>query len=274
MANSFGEHAAAVWWTGGTVKVVSSTFLDSSGFWLVNSTMDFVNSAFQRYGFDIQTSATTSSLRSGATLNSEASTFYWESIGCTNCNVTRGSGSGATKGLGFVGYQNTGLRVGVRALSRARPLGASTRLEPLQTLWGDPAVFSSGRLHLGSAHHGPGRRRTGGDPAERLDGDAWADHRNSARDVARRNGSPSSRACWSRRCRMPEIGGGNELFNPIDGLPIDDGCQRNSPRVYANGTRNIGAVQNRDAPILSATPGDSQVTLNWSPTPDRASVGL
>ena len=107
MADSYGKYAAAVLWNGGSVKVVSSTFLDSRGFWLVNSTMDFVNSAFQLYGLDDADFSENIILQNGSALTNEASTFYWQSIGCSNCNITQGSGSGATKGLGFVGYQNT-----------------------------------------------------------------------------------------------------------------------------------------------------------------------
>ncbi len=49
----------------------------------------------------------------------------------------------------------------------------------------------------------------------------------------------------------------------IDNLPILKDALGN-PRVYGNNTRNIGAVQNADAPVLKATGGDSKVDLGWN----------
>ena len=43
---SVGQHAAAVCWTGGTVKIVNSKFLDSHGLFLSGTNAEFVNSAY------------------------------------------------------------------------------------------------------------------------------------------------------------------------------------------------------------------------------------
>jgi len=73
---------------------------------------------------------------------------------------------------------------------------------------------------------------------------------------------------------IPSAGSGglNELLNPINGQPILLDTFGN-PRVYSNGTRNLGALQNIDAPALSALPADASVLLTWAATPDGKMVG-
>ncbi len=208
-------------------------------------------------------------LGGGSVLNSEASTFYWESIGCTNCNITQGSGSGATKGLGFVGYQNTTYGPSsVRFKSTA--LGSIDAPEPLQKLWGDPQVFSSDAYTWVQP-------TTGQDATELaaiLPNASTATPGLTTQFLAniQEQQVPIIPGVLVEAVPDAGVGGVNQLFSPIDGLPIALDVN-GSPRVYANGTRNIGAVQNSDAPSLSATSGDSQVTLNWSPTAVGQVVG-
>ena len=254
-------HAASILWGGGSVKVVSSSFLDSNGFWLINSTMDFVNSVFQSYDFGVAYFSENIILNNGSVFTSEASTFYWESIGCTNCNVTQGSGSGATEGLGFVGYPSS---YGTPSVSfKSTALGSIDAPEPLQKLWGDPQVFSSDVY-------------TWIQPTAGQDAAALATIVPNA-STAAPGLTTQYNANYLEQRRpiifgeleeaVPDAGAGgvNQLFSPIDGSLIALDIN-GAPRVYDNGTRNIGAVQNSDAPSLSATPGDSQVTLNWAPT--------
>jgi hypothetical protein len=58
-------------------------------------------------------------------------------------------------------------------------------------------------------------------------------------------------------------GGTNELINPIDNMPLTTDVFGN-PRVDANGSRNIGAVQLALAPALTASAGDALASLNWT----------
>jgi hypothetical protein len=58
-------------------------------------------------------------------------------------------------------------------------------------------------------------------------------------------------------------GGVNELRNPIDGTPLTTDVFGN-PRVDANGSRNIGAVQLALAPALTASAGNALASLNWT----------
>jgi hypothetical protein len=66
-------------------------------------------------------------------------------------------------------------------------------------------------------------------------------------------------------------GGANELKNPITGLPILTDVL-GKPRVYGNNTRNIGAVQTADAPLLRASGGDAKADLGWN-TPTGTITG-
>ena len=62
----------------------------------------------------------------------------------------------------------------------------------------------------------------------------------------------------------PANDGANALRNPIDGSCITEDALGN-PRVDANGTRNIGAVQLTLAPFLTVTDtGDGTVDLSWT----------
>ena len=272
ISGSGGKNTVAVSWYGGSVKVVSSSFLESNGFILGNTTMDFVNSVFQMWAYQPARFRDNFILMSGSVLTSRASTFYWESIACPNCLVTKGSGSDATKGLGFVGYPSSGYGLpSVRFESTA--LGSFDFFEdplPLQKLWGDPRVFSSDAYTW--------VQPTDGQDAVEL----AAILPNASTTPPGLIAQASVDILLQRYPIVPGVlveavpdagaGGVNELLNPIDGSPITLDIN-GLPRVYANGTRNIGAVQNSDAPILSATSGDSEVSLGWSPTPAGQSGG-
>ena len=253
----WGDNSLAVWWNGGSVKVVSSAFYNSHGFWLENITADFVNSVY----------STTESghfsdnflLGYNAVLNSEASTFVWANFECQNCNITKGTGSNATRGLGFLGAELPSVRFKSTALGSIVPQSA-----PLEMLWGnDPKEYESDAL-------------TWVQPTVGQDAFELAAILPSASTAT--PGLPNYVFGPVIVREIPVLdgvlvevvpnagpGGINELFSPIDGSPITVDVN-GVPRVYANGTRNIGAVQNGDATIISATPGDSQVTLDWSPT--------
>lgn len=261
-------YAAAVSWSGGSVKIVSSSFFDSGGFWLGDTTIDFVNSIFQNYSFFPADFSDNIILTRGSVFRSEASTFYWESLGCSNCNVTQGSGSVATKGLGFVGYPSSNGKPSVNFKSSA--LGSINSPTPLQKLWGDPQVFSSDGY-------------TWVQPTDGQDASALAAILPNASTAtpglttefdagAIQQSTPIVPGVLVETVPNAGAGGINELLNPIDGLPITVDIT-GLPRVYANGTRNIGAVQNVDAPSLSATSGDAQVTLHWSPVPAGQALG-
>jgi hypothetical protein len=266
-SDSRGEYAAAVLWTGGSFKAVNSQFLDSRGFSLGRTAAQFVNSAYQpnrilaRFSDNII-------LQSGATFRAQASTFYWPSVGCGNCIATKGSGSSATKGLGFVGYHSSlGLPT---VIFESTALGSIDSPKPLQKLWGDPRVFNSDAY-------------TWVQPTTGQNATELAAILPNASTATPGLTTQSSQNFRTQRLpilpgelieKVPDAGTGgvNELFNPIDNLPLTMDVE-GSPRVYANGTRNIGAVQNIDAPTLGATPGDSEVTLGWSPTPEGQALG-
>jgi hypothetical protein len=265
---SVGTYAAAVEWNGGTVKIVNSRFLESHGLWLIGTSTQFVNSLFQNDFLGRADFSDNIILFDNAVLNSEASTFYWSSLGCSNCPVTAGSGPSAAKGLGIVGYRGSTRLPTVTFNSTA--LGSIDAPEPLQHLWGDPQVFNSDAFTW--------VQPTAGQDATQLA--AILPNASTATP-----GLTTQIGASTPEQRMPIIpgvliegvpdagtGGVNELFNPIDGLPLTMDVE-GRPRVYANDTRNIGAVQNYDAPNLGATPGDTEVILGWSPTPEGQVAG-
>ncbi len=268
-ANSIGRHAAGVWWTGGTVKIVNSKLDESRGLFLSDTDAEFVNSVYQIVVPFASYFSDNIILQRGARLTTRASTFYWGSEGCINCNVTSGSGSSATEGLGFVGQQSPGFGLpSVRFESTA--LGSVDAAEPLQHLWGDPAVFSSDAYTW--VQPTTGQNAADLAPFVPIASTATPGLTTQLGASALNQLIPIIPGVLVEAVPNAEPGGSNELINPIDGLPLTTDVLGH-PRVYANGTRNIGAVQNLEAPILGATPGDSQVDLSWSPTPLGQAIG-
>jgi hypothetical protein len=255
--SNFSPYAPAITWHGGRVTVVSSVFDDSGGFNLADGVqMEFVNSAFQvsnPLGAEFKDNII---VGSGATLTSRASTFYWAPISCDSCNVTKYLGSTPVRGLGFwATAPDSSLRF------ESTAIGSVVNPDfPFQRFVGDPSSFTS-------------------------DGYTWVQP-SSADAVASilpnaltaEPGLPKEYT--SRGAQMVPVwpdsvlieavpdagpGGVNELINPISGQPVTLDIY-GFPRAYSNGTRNIGALQNNEAPLLSASGGDAAVALNWTPT--------
>lgn len=254
----FGDHTTAVGWFGGTAKIVSSQFVNSKGLWIEQGTvLDFVNSVYNagldglRYSDNI--------LIRNATARFQASSFWWGAWGDA-CDPT--SQACAPRILGFdavgssVRFETSA--VGGWALD-SYPVftGAAGQFSSDVLTWVQPrqrqnaaAISVILPLALTSA---PGLRDT---PSFDNNEYFW--------DI-----TPVVPGLLIESVAGAGIGGARQLISPIDGLPVVNDAL-GQPRVYANNTRNIGAVQNADAPVLRADGGRAQTLLNWTaPTGPR-----
>ena len=266
--DSIGAEAALVIWSGGAVKIVSSRFFLSSGFIFDDNSVDFVNSMFHNFLPAPAEFRDNIFLSNGAVLNSEASTFYWTSLGCEGCAVTGSIGTTPINGLGLGTYYNYGPLPSVHFKSSA--LGSIDPPLPLQKLWGDPGVFSSDAFTWIQPTAGQNAAELAAilpNASTATPGLTTAFTESEAEQTL-----PLIPGVLVEAVPDAGPGGSNELLSPIDRLPILLDVNGNS-RVYANGTRNIGAVQNIDSPIMAAAPADSQVDLTWTPTPTGQAQG-
>lgn len=272
VVDSLGREAALVIWEGGAVKIVSSRFFESGGLVFYNSSVDFVNSIFHKSLPSPGQYRDNIFLYNGAVLNSEASTFYWTSLGCRperNCVVTGSIGTYSIFGMGLGTSNNKGALPSVHFKSSA--LGSIEPPEPLQKLWGDPDVFSSDAFTWIQPTAGQDATELAAILPNALTATPGLTT-TAFTDSAFEQTLPLIPGVLLEAVPDAGPGGSNELLSPIDGLPILLDANGN-PRVYANGTRNIGAVQNIDSPILIAVPTDAQVNLTWTPTPTGQAQG-
>ena len=251
-ANDGSTSPTAVWWSGGTAKIVNSRFIDSGGIFAdANSNMEIVNSFYYR---DSLSPLFTSNIMAigGATLTTKASTFIWYASKCKNC---------LTPGLGFGAEVNSHIRF------ESTAIGALPTHEKL--LFSYPTSYSSDAytwIQVGAQQ------------------DASALKAILPNVLTAVPGLPQSEGISQFEAATPLIpgvlieavpdagpGGVNRLINPIDHLPITLDVLGN-PRRYVNDTRNIGAVQTAEAPVLAVKPGDASVDLSWN-TPLGTTTG-
>ena len=267
MDGVFGEHTTAVGWFGGTAKIVSSQFVDSRGIWLDNGTvMDFVNSTYMASIDGLMFND--NFLIGNATAKFQASTFWWGLWGdpCDpNPSISYPAGKPcAPRVLGFVAVGSS-IRFEGSAIGGQEPFSE-------KVLMGSPSQFSSDAKTWVQPRAPQNAAAINAilpnalTAAPGLHDYPSFDSNEYFRDI-----TPLVPGLLIEAVPTAGTGGANELKSPIDNLSILKDVLGN-PRVYANNTRNIGAVQNADAPVLQATGGDSKVDLGWN-TPAGTKTG-
>ncbi|MDP3520700.1 MAG: IPTL-CTERM sorting domain-containing protein [Hydrogenophaga sp.] len=257
----FGDHTTAVGWFGGTAKIVSSQFVNSKGFWLAQGTvLDFVNSVYATTVAGLNYNDNFLLLNASARF--QASTFWWGAWGGA-CDPT--TSACAPRILGFDALDST-VRFETSAIG-------GWALDSYPVLSGDPGQFSADAY-------------TWVQPRQRQDATAIQAILPLAQTAAPGlRDTPSfdpNEYFWDITPVLPGLlieavpsagaGGAQQLVSPIDGAPLLLDAL-GSPRVYANNTRNIGAVQSADAPVLRAAGGDGQADLRWT-LPSGARTGF
>jgi len=270
ITNTFGDFTGALLWNqrnqAGNVRIVNSEFQRSGGFFIDNATVNFVNSTYQLPDLGVAFFRDNIITFNGARFLSRASTFNFGSGQCDNCRNPLDPRSTTGKVLGFYAPTLAGLADPLVNFQESA-LGRQTALVPdLQMLGGDPSIFSSDS----EIWVQPSAAQTASEIASFLP-DA----------ITAVPGLPETPSNLQTQ-RTPVVPGvlveavsavGNVLRSPIPPFDVITEDINGQPRLYANGTRNIGAVQNVDAPPLSASAGDSEVLLTWSPTPDGQQNG-
>ena len=264
-----GDHATAIRWTDGTVKIVNSQMVSSSGIWLYNSAMDFVNST---YLTSVAVLFNDNFLIDKSTVKFQASTFWWGLTG-DPCDRTRPGSQCAPKVTGFyavhpadVPVENSGSNIRFEGSAiGAYAFGTATHPDPSwAVLMGDPIQFNSDAM----AWFQPRGEQNAAAINAILPNALTAppglhDFPSFYSSEYYRDITPLVPGVLIEAVPNAGTGGVNQLKNPIDNLPILKDVL-GKPRVYGNNTRNIGAVQNPDAPVLKASGGDSTADLGWN----------
>ncbi|MCX7111744.1 MAG: hypothetical protein NTX45_16775 [Proteobacteria bacterium] len=272
-----GKYATAIRWTDGTVKIVNSQMVSSHGIWLYNSTMDFVNST---YLTDVAVLFNDNFLIDKSTVKFQASTFWWGLTG-DPCDRTKPGSQCAPKVTGFyaehpgdVTIPNSGSNIRFEGSAiGAYAFGTITHPDPSwAVLMGDPSQFNSDAM----AWFQPRGEQNAAAINAILPNALTAppglhDFPSFYSNEYLRDITPLVPGVLIEAVLDAGTGGVNQLKNPIDNLPILTDVLGN-PRVYGNNTRNIGAVQSADAPVLKATGGDSKADLGWN-TPTGTITG-
>lgn len=263
-----GDHATAIRWVDGTVKIVNSQMVNSHGIWLNNVTMDFVNSTYVAspagMGFN------DNFLIDKSNVKFQASSFWW-ALGhnCDSLCPPRVMGFYAEHPADFP-VENSGSNIRFEGSA----IGSYGDFS-WAVLMGDPVQFTSDTMTWFQPR------------AEQNAAAINAILPNALTALPGLRDFPSfssNEYLWDITPLVPGTlieavpnagsGGANELKSPIDNQPILKDALGN-PRVYGNNTRNIGAVQNADAPVLKVTGGDSKVDLGWNkPTGTITGYGI
>jgi hypothetical protein len=251
MDGVYGDHTTAIGWFNGTAKIVSSQFVNSSGIWVESGALDFVNSSYVAgiAGLEFKDNI----LLGNVTAKFQASTFWWGAWGDPCDPVSRPC---APRILGFDA-------VGSSIRFEGSAIGA-WELDSYPVLTGNPGQFSSDTYTWIQ----PRTRQTAAAIQAILPNALTAppglhdfpsfDTTEYLRDI-----TPLVPGLLVEAVPNAGPGGVNRLISPIDGLPIATDVLGNRRR-YSNDTRNIGAVQNAEAPVLKATGGDAKADLSWN----------
>lgn len=265
----------AINWTG-TANIVSSVISGSGGLFLDDGTLNFINSILYLGQEGEQLTETTRVIAqgAGAKINIIASTILYDAL------YTEQTGCAETKSFSCLGSPITATLGGIVDVRQSAVLPINLEFNVSQQPYhareggsfrGDDYSFIAAAGDQDSddvkALFGNQNLITGGLAFDLInDGVAFF-------NALPGGATPAPGGVLIEGVPSAGPGQSNELLSPINGQPILNDVY-GSPRVYANGTRNIGAVQNPDAPILAAKPGDSEVTLNWSPTANGVSNGF
>ena len=257
-------------WDGGKVDIVSSQFLDASGMTtLGDAAVNLVNSLWipESPSSNLQSYDRMANLSTGAAKwNVQASTLLFGNVVCEKSNcpddpdlgwITTTAGSGTFNGsIGFeqsavssflskdeAGANPTWLTGGFTADTRTwlqGDLGISTA--GLRALTGQPALLTA-------------------KPALPAFPDTPSSYQEWATPLL---GSGSNPGVLIDAIANADCGQANELISPIDGSCITKDVF-GSPRVDNNDKRNIGAVQNSFAPLLTVTDTKkTSITVAWT----------
>lgn len=259
MDGVYGDHTTAIGWFDGTAKIVSSQFVNSSGIWVESGELDFVNSS---YFTDIAgLKFKDSFLLGNAKIRFQASTFWWGVWG-DPCDPVKQTC--APRILGFYGTGSIirfeGSAIGAWDVNFDPVLaGNSSQFSSDVYTWIQPrrdqnataikAILPNALTAPPGLHDIPS-----------------FDNNEYLRDI-----TPLIPGLLIEAVPNAGPGGVNRLMSPIDGLPIATDVLGNSRR-YSNNTRNIGAVQNAEAPVLKATGSDAKADLGWN-TPTGTKTG-
>ncbi len=249
----YGDHTTAIGWFNGTAKIVSSQFVNSSGIWVESGALDFVNSSYftDIAGLEFKDNF----LLGNATARFQASTFWWGAWG-DGCDPRPGRPC-APRILGFYG-------TGSSIRFEGSAIGAWEYANFYPVLAGNPSQFSSDvytwiqprRDQNAAAIKAILPNALTAPPG--LNDIPSFDSNEYLRDI-----TPLIPGLLIEAVPNAGPGGVNRLISPIDGLPIATDVLGNRRR-YSNDTRNIGAVQNAEAPVLKATGGDAKADLSWN----------
>ncbi len=270
MEEFVGDHATAIRWVDGTVKIVNSQMVSSHGIWLNNAAMDFVNSTYLVGPAGVLFND--NFLIDKSTVKFQASTFWWGLTG-DPCDRTRPGSQCAPKVTGFyavhpadVPVENSGSNIRFEGSAiGAYAFGTATHPDPSwAVLMGDPSQYNSDAMTWFQPRGEQNAAAINAILPNALTAlPGLHDFPSFYSNEYYRDITPLVPGVLIEAVPNAGSGGANELLNPIDNLPTPKDVL-GKPRVYGNNTRNIGAVQNPDAPVLKASGGDSTADLGWN----------
>jgi len=271
-SNNFGR---AVAWFGGSAKIVSSLFVNSSGLILNANSTFVVNSAFYEDGvigrqpLGRQAPANRIVSGMGHTLI-QASSFYWVDPTCAAC-ADKGMGLWITGLAAAVDFDSSAIGTQL-ILADTGPLllgyngtgGRSNGFHSDALTWVQPTANQDAaalQAVLPSVMTNP--------PG--LISDVMASVLPYPAVLTPLLGTINIPGVLLDAVANAQCGGANHLLSPIDGSCIATDVFGN-PRVDAgNNKRNIGAVQTAQSPHLAVTSVTADIGLGWNRPPDPVS---
>ena len=261
-ANSDGMAVRA---SGGSVTIVNSQILNSGGLWF-DTDATIVNSAF----FSDGDQPTDRVITVGGTTTIKASTFYWSNPVCPTCSP-EGVGFRTAPGAKFafetsaIGASRVPDTYGPPMTGPLLPTSAANVTADALT-WVQPtANQDAAALHalVPQAMTAAPGLIDNPNPVDTFYVDALTPLLGSG-------ATPGVLLDAVTGAQCP--GGANALLNPIDNSCITEDVFGHARWDIANSKRNIGAVQNVQAPFLDATnAGDHHVGLAWNRPSDPPS---
>lgn len=267
MGGVYGDHTTGISWFGGTVKIVNSQFINSSGIWVESGTLDFVNSTYFAgiAGLEFKDNF----LIGNVTANIQASTFWWGQWG-DGCDWTRPGAKCPPRILGFDAVGSTirfeGSALGVWEVASYPVLtGTPSQFTSDDKTWIQPrtrqgaaaihAILPNALTALPGLYDYPSFNTS-----EYL------------HDITPLLGTPSQPGVLIDAIADCAA---NPLINPIDSSTITTDVFGNPRCDIGNDKRNIGAVQLTLSPHLFLNASrNSFVDLSWTWPPDPSTGAI
>ena len=263
-------NGGTVLWTGGRFDLVSTIGTEVEGMTTVKTATNIVNSLWvptATTGTPLhQDRLANLSLSASDKWNIQASTILFSSVACSSSNCTPGPDLGwlTTKSNGKTFDGPIGLKQS--AVGALTPASQSSPNPTWLTgnFTADQDTWLQGDLGINDA----GLKALTGQPALLTGRPAlpvYPDDPQSVQEWATPLlGTNATPGLLIDEIPNADCGQANELINPIDGSCIAKDVFGN-PRVDNNGKRNIGAVQNSFAPLLSVTDTKkTSITVAWT----------